>query len=185
MPPLILPWCRPNAKVLDFGCGVGRIAKHVAPASGRMVCADISTGMLRRARRRLQAFSNVEFVRVGRRRLGDLSATRFDVIYSIGVLHHIHKEDIIWLLREFRQLLNPGGAMVINVPNLLDPQKLDNFVNYSLRFGAEGIARQRYFTGQEMEAICSKLGFNVGSVDEGEFVTVVAHPSVSQAEAAA
>ena len=48
--------------VLEIGCGVGRVGKHLAGRCRRWIGADVSPNMLKFAAERLRDFSNVEFV---------------------------------------------------------------------------------------------------------------------------
>lgn len=50
--------------VLDFGCGTGAVARHVAEAvpRGRLTCIDTSEVWLARAKRTLKGRDNVDFV---------------------------------------------------------------------------------------------------------------------------
>src|SRR4030095_3095000 len=50
----------PRDVVLEVGCGVGRVGKHVAPLCQRWVGCDVSANMLRFAAERLRDLPNVE-----------------------------------------------------------------------------------------------------------------------------
>src|SRR5688572_30158300 len=52
----------PAARVLDVGCGIGRMDEHVAPHVGALTGVDVSGAMVAQARERLRALPNVTFV---------------------------------------------------------------------------------------------------------------------------
>lgn len=57
-------------KVLDLGCGYGRVLKEMAPHVGRMVGCDVSRSTLAYARSFLQAVENYDLVRMTADRTG-------------------------------------------------------------------------------------------------------------------
>src|SRR5207248_11422350 len=52
----------PTDVVLEIGCGIARVGKHLAGRCRRWIGADVSRNMVRFARERLCNFSNVDFV---------------------------------------------------------------------------------------------------------------------------
>lgn len=54
-----------DSVVLDFGCGIGRVAKYIAPHWKELWCADTSARMLKLASESLRGLENVRFVRKG------------------------------------------------------------------------------------------------------------------------
>ena len=81
---------RGNERVLDFGSGPGVAAKFIAQelqkGNGKLTCVDMSKVWMRKIKKKLRKFSNVEF------KLGDISefqidAGSYDVIFINFVLH--------------------------------------------------------------------------------------------------
>jgi len=108
--------------VLDAGCGYGpfTMALYLSDRPARAVGADISEKYVR-AGNQLCAetgMDDVEFVQSVFRELTDMLDERFDVLIvnnSINFLtsRKAYKEAI----REFYEILEPGGAMIILTPN--------------------------------------------------------------------
>lgn len=99
-------------RVLDAGCGTGGLIRRL---SGRnpgwaWMGADLSPLACEFARQRLPG---IEVVEASLTAL-PLPAGRFDAVTSVDVLYHI--EDDVGALRELHRVLQPGGAIVINVP---------------------------------------------------------------------
>jgi SAM-dependent methyltransferase len=105
----------PGAAVLDFGCGLGRVAEHMAPRFGAYVGADISAAHLAKAaaRARAKGLANASFVH-----LDDLLASdrAFDCIVCVLVLQHNPPPVMLWLLRGLLRRLAPGGGALIQIP---------------------------------------------------------------------
>jgi ubiquinone/menaquinone biosynthesis C-methylase UbiE len=94
--------------VLDFGCGTGLIASHLARHVRSVAGADTSEGMLQALRdKRLH---NVKEVHLKRLDGSDL-AGEYDLIISSMTLHHV--ENIRGLLGNFYRVLRPGGSIAI------------------------------------------------------------------------
>ncbi len=79
-------------RVLDFGCGVGRLTIPLARAATRVLGVDASAGMIDEARRNCAAFgvSNADFLHSA---AGvDAVDGHFDFVHSYIVLQHIPPE---------------------------------------------------------------------------------------------
>ena len=101
------------ARVLDIGCGTGRLAHRIAESfpRARVVGCDFSTGMLRRAAARSQA---VRWVRgdAGRLPFGECS---FDTVVSTEAFHWFPDQRAT--LAELFRVLAPGGRLLIAAVN--------------------------------------------------------------------
>lgn len=98
-------------RVLDLGCGDGRLAQLVLEARDTVrsvVALDISPPMLQRARAR---FADDPRVEVHERDLHDPldGLGRFDVVVSGCAIHHLDDDRKRSLYREIAGLLLPGG----------------------------------------------------------------------------
>ena len=109
-------------KVLDAGCGPGRLtiplARSVGPA-GRVVALDIQPGMLDRARNKtvLAGLANVTFVAAALGE-GKLPGNHFDRAVLVTVLGEIPNRGEA--LAELFSTLKPGGILAV-VEVIFDP----------------------------------------------------------------
>ena len=97
-------------RVLDFGCGVGRLLLPMARRSARAVGVDVAPRMLEMARQHAAqaGLTNVELVPAEDDDLANLGGG-FELINSYIVLQHIPPARGLRLLRALLARLAPGG----------------------------------------------------------------------------
>jgi ArsR family transcriptional regulator len=95
--------------VADLGCGTGNAAEYLAPLVKRVIAVDQSPAMLKAARKRLEAFDNITFLRgeIYQLPMDDCAA---NAAVAVLVLHHL--EDPVMACREVRRVLKPGGVFL-------------------------------------------------------------------------
>lgn len=107
---------RQGLDVLIAGCGTGRHAIETASSyrGARVLALDLSGASLAYAARQAAdiGLRNLEFAQADILQLGTLPR-RFDVIESVGVLHHLADPERGW--RELLKLLRPGGLMLLGL----------------------------------------------------------------------
>ncbi len=106
----LLGLLRPDAVVGDLGCGTGYLAEAMAPFVGRVIAIDESVPMLRAARARLAAFSNVE-VRQGAIEALPVEPDELDHAMLSLVLHYV--ADPAQALAAIHRSLKAGGSLLI------------------------------------------------------------------------
>jgi len=107
-------------KVLDFGCGVGRLSLALATRADSVLGVDISPPHIRLARERAaqEKVGNVDFLAIDKP--GDLDAlSGFDLVVSLIVLQHNPPPVMAMLLEKLLRALAPGGAAVIQMPTFI------------------------------------------------------------------
>lgn len=102
--------------LLDVGCGHGLVHRHLG-AFGRVEGVDASPAMIERARLGNPAI---------RYTTGDATslpfdAGVFDVVFAVGLLHHLEPGLRDESLREMRRVARPGGLVVLFEHNPLNP----------------------------------------------------------------
>jgi SAM-dependent methyltransferase len=111
---LFTEWIRPNRledfagkTVLDVGCGPGHHARLAARTATRVVGIDLNAAAI--AKEKLRDLPNVEILE------GDVAiwdtGERFDIIYSVGVVHHTADPDRT--VAHLLNLLKPGGRLIL------------------------------------------------------------------------
>jgi len=105
----------PRWRVLEIGCGMGRLLRPLSPRVARVVGVDLSEEMLRRAREHCVSLPNVELKRTDGR-LEFLADGTFDFVFSHIVFQHLPRK--AYAERYFREafrVLAPGGIFRVQV----------------------------------------------------------------------
>lgn len=110
------PWIGRAQRVLEIGSGIGNLSAFLLDRE-RLVLTDTREEYLQRLRRRFGGRANVSVARILLPDdLAALGTQRFDAIICLNVLEHI--EDDHGSLVAMRNLLAPGGRLVLLVPAL-------------------------------------------------------------------
>lgn len=108
----LLPRLRPDARVLDVGCGPGTITVDLAARvpDGEVLGIDAAADVLEQARQEAarRGQRNVRFDAGDVYHLGFAEAT-FDVVHAHQVLQHL--SDPVAALAEMRRVTRPGGLV--------------------------------------------------------------------------
>ena len=101
-------------RVLDFGCGVGRLLIALADRAEQAVGVDISESMLAEARGRIdeRGIANVELMETG---AFMRSSQMFDLVHSFIVLQHVDPDDGMEIIRRSVEMLEEGGLGMLHV----------------------------------------------------------------------
>jgi SAM-dependent methyltransferase len=151
-----------DMRVLEIGCGAGRVTRAFAGFFGEVWAVDISSEMVRQAREACVGISNVHILQNNgkdlsvisspwRGRFGLSEPIAFDFAFSFMVFQHIPERRIIeTYVREAHRLLRPGGLFKFQVQgsSKVDPEDGQTWVgvSFSERDARELAAR----TGFEM-----------------------------------
>ena len=101
-------------RVLEYGCGVGRLLIPAAKQAERVVGVDISQAMLDEARRNCEQAGMADVELVTPDRLPHIEAD-FDFVFSFAVLIHVPRRDGEQIIERIARLLRPGGVGAFSV----------------------------------------------------------------------
>jgi SAM-dependent methyltransferase len=102
---------------LEYGCGLGRVTRHLAPHFDRITGVDISAAHLSKARALAEdkGIEGIDWMHL--QSLDHLSELpEVDVIYSMIVLQHNPPPVIERIIKTFARILRPGGIAYFQVP---------------------------------------------------------------------
>jgi SAM-dependent methyltransferase len=109
-------------KLIDLGCGTGRLCLHFVNKGFDCVGVDLSDEMLAKARANWEAArrpGSVDFVKANLVDLSDLPAGSFDyaacLFSTLGMVHGA--ENRSKLILNAHRLLKPGGKLVVHAHN--------------------------------------------------------------------
>ena len=171
----------PQDKVLELGCGIGRIGRELAPDCRHWTGVDISENMIRHARERMQGQENVSFHQLDRSSLDMLDDNSVDKAYSIAVFCHMDKEDLFLYMQELHRVVRPGGTIFVETWNLAHPVGWRRWAYEPLVWSRadqgrrKDVARNQFCTAEEFELYVSHAGFEpLANFSESQSVQIVA-----------
>jgi SAM-dependent methyltransferase len=111
-----------DKKLLEIGCGVGRMSFNLAKRFGEVDALDISPEMIKRAIEYKEKFGapNVHFHLGSGKDLSGFGKGQFDFCFSYIVFQHIPNVDLVFdYVREIGRVLKPGGMFLFQVNGYL------------------------------------------------------------------
>ncbi|MEO8403083.1 MAG: class I SAM-dependent methyltransferase [Chitinophagaceae bacterium] len=107
-----------NKSIMDVGCGNGRLLDFL-PESVKYAGYDFNENYIKNAREKY-ANRNASFM------VADINTTpdlpKADMIFAIGVLHHLEDSTCVKFLQSASKHLNPGGLVVTVDPVFVENQ---------------------------------------------------------------
>lgn len=118
----VLDLCKSNAidisfgRLLDFGCGVGRMTRGFSGFFTSCVGIDVSEKMIGLARKYNSGLSHCEFIASDAARL-PLADKDFDFVFTVLVLQHLPtKRVILSYIAELIRVAKDGGVIAFQLP---------------------------------------------------------------------
>jgi SAM-dependent methyltransferase len=142
-----------EVRMLEVGCGAGRMTKAFSELFGSVDAVDISAEMTARAAAALGNRSNVRFHVNNGRDLSMFGPFAFDFVFSGIVFQHIPRKAIVEnYIREASRVLRPGGVFKFQVQGVpIREDEADTWVGVG-------------FTEEEMRSISVQCGFQICSM---------------------
>jgi SAM-dependent methyltransferase len=103
-------------RVLEIGCGAGRVTRALADIFGEVHAVDVSGEMVKLAHRALAGTANAYVYQNNGIDLSVLPSGPYDFAFSTIVFQHIPSREIIYsYVREVHRLLRPGALFKFQV----------------------------------------------------------------------
>jgi SAM-dependent methyltransferase len=119
-------------RVLDYGCGEAAYAEKLAQRAGTLTLSDAAPKLRDALRARTQSVPSISVK--SPEEVGALAAGSFDVVILHSVSQYLSAAQLDDLLAQFRNLLRPGGKLVIGDVIQPDTSALQDALAL-LRFG--------------------------------------------------
>ncbi|OJX68170.1 class I SAM-dependent methyltransferase [Magnetospirillum sp. 64-120] len=120
--------------VIEYGAGIGNIARMVRPQVSRLTLVEPALNLLPRLRER---FADDPAVTVAGASIEEHAALQpeasYDAVMLVNVLEHVVDDGLV--LRQFHRLLRPGGHLLLFVPALPALfSKMDKILGHHRRY---------------------------------------------------
>jgi ubiquinone/menaquinone biosynthesis C-methylase UbiE len=103
-------------RILEIGCGAGRVTRALSKVFGEVYGVDISGEMIRQARVSLADRAGVHLIQNNGQDLSALGPVEFDFAFSSIVFQHIPSREVIEsYVKEVHRLLRPGALFKFQV----------------------------------------------------------------------
>lgn len=113
-----------DERILDVGCGNGRIIDALIDKRANYLGVDQSNELIKLARQNYGEFDWARFELGKIQELHKVNGINFDYVFAIAVLHHIPGENLqVEALRQLKNKVKKDGRIVISVWNLWNKSK--------------------------------------------------------------
>ena len=103
-------------RIIEIGCGAGRVTRALAGVFGEVHAIDVSGEMIARARQALSDHPNAHIYQNNGKDLDVLPPGPYDFAFSTIVFQHIPSREVIYnYVREVHRLLRPGALFKFQV----------------------------------------------------------------------
>jgi SAM-dependent methyltransferase len=191
LPKLISKYADKNHAAIDFGCGIGRAFKYIAPKFKSVLALDISDSLLDIARN--SPYPNITY------KQHDLTKSlraKADFGFCVNVVMLPEPDQNRQMLKNIRNTLRPGGNLVIVLPSLdsfiysgwqliewckregtkpqdIDSSELSGFKG-TITDIVQGIVKidgvkTKHYSEPELHVLFRQVGFNSISVNRLEY----------------
>ena len=144
----------PTDAVLECACGTGAISKAIAEKCQRLLATDVSSRMLKAAKKKCKKLPNAEFALADIMNL-EYADDTFDKVVAGNVIHLL--EEPYAALKELERVCRVGGKMIIPTYVNMEKKGKTNFFVRSIDKAGAGFKRQ--FTYETYQAVFSEAGY--------------------------
>jgi ubiquinone/menaquinone biosynthesis C-methylase UbiE len=141
-------------RVLEVGCGIGTMSRKLAEVVDLIVGIEPNANCVARVREAMghEPKFSLRDCLLEECSVGELASHGFDTVYCVNVLEHIEHD--VAALRMFRDIVVPGGRVLIFVPAIQAAYgPLDAELGHHRRYSRERLARAFADAGLGLEMI--------------------------------
>ncbi len=137
-------------RVLDIGCGVGRVEYKLAKVVKEVVGIDISPSMIKLAKENIKS-KNAKFLVGNGKDLKGLGNSSFDLVISILVFQHMPRKIFENYIKESSRVLEKGGKIFFQISSYSKTRPEEPPVNHPWAL--------RFYSQKDISTILNKSGF--------------------------
>ena len=144
-------------RVLDVGCGTGRLARCLrAAGAGRVVGLDYTEAAIKSARAETDD-EGVQYVCADAFDYSD--DNKFDVITSLGTMEHM--DDPAAFFKHLRGLLVPDGVLILTCPHFINLRGIAWMTLVLLQDVPMSLSDLQFIHPWQMERWCAEVGLKI------------------------
>lgn len=122
-----------DKKLLEIGCGVGRMSRALASRFGAVTGVDISPTMIKRGQELNAQIANLTLSANSGKDLREYHAGEFDFVMSYIVFQHIPSQKVVYsYIDEALRVLKPGGCFGFQAQNDFSVKETDTYQGCSI-----------------------------------------------------
>jgi len=140
-----------NMKVLEIGCGIGRLLVPMSKIFGKVIGIDVSSEMVTIGQKKLSSIPNCKILENNGVDLREFDDNSFDFCYSFIVFQHIPDKKIIEnYIKEVSRILKPGSIFRFQIRGTISskPKEITTW---------DGVQ----FTSTEIHQLAQKNNFEI------------------------
>ncbi len=107
---------KPSWKVLDIGCGIGRLLKPLSKYFQTLVGIDVSSTMIAKSKEWLFDCPQISTMETSGVDLREFKDQSFDLVYSYVTFQHMPRPVFEQYLGEINRILSPDGYLAMQLP---------------------------------------------------------------------
>lgn len=180
-------YAKDGDKVLDYGCGNGRLLELIPRAKlSEYAGVDISSKLIDIAKSKYFS-DNIKFSKINSSQASlPFQDNYFNAVYSIAVFHHLPSRELRKeIAKELHRVTKPGGRVIVTAWNLWQWKYLGNilqeyfhifiygskldwndcYINFKNNQGEIFSRYHHAFTKRELKKLFSRAGFEIEKCD--------------------
>ena len=158
------PW--KNKKILEIGCGTGRLTLEVAKEEGLITGLDSSIEMILISKKKVSEDinQNLQFVNADCSSIPFRNSS-FEVCLCINVMNHVPNYEKT--IEEIVRVLKPGGILIVNISNLRGLYFPIGLLVNRRRTSIYKNVYTRWDTLNDFKKIYNRLGLEIENIQGG------------------